>query len=223
MKKRQTDPLILRNAAMAIQCGITTGHLAPVFDLTERQIRGLRKKWDDGQDLAAIPKQGRPRSEAWVCAPCNNRDKARRDPVQTVTLLSREGGISWSTSSHVVGNLNLMSRAHQGRQKHTAKDKRQHLQRGRQPLRRLHWGRFVASAVVMVAFNVATMLPHDPFQARTKELASPPHALGCGLTCNCSFIRRSRAVRVFTPLLPHMAWQNRSYKSKGLRSGECAG
>ncbi len=40
-------------------------------------------------------------------------------------------------------------------------------------------GRFVASVVVTVALNVATMLLNDPFQARMKELAGPPHVLGC--------------------------------------------
>ncbi len=58
----KTDLLTLRNAAIehAFQCGITVGHLSHIFDLTEGQIYGLKKKWEDGQNLAPVPKQGRP-------------------------------------------------------------------------------------------------------------------------------------------------------------------
>ncbi len=113
------------------QCGITTGHLAHIFDHTERQIRDLRKKREGGQDGALIPKQGRRQSEARVHAQCNIRDKVRRDPVRTVAQLSKVVNISWFTSSRVMDHLNLRSRAHQRRQKVTARDKCQHLQRGR--------------------------------------------------------------------------------------------
>ncbi len=45
----KTDLLTWRNAEIerAFQCGITVGHLAHIFDLTDRQIYGLKKKWED--------------------------------------------------------------------------------------------------------------------------------------------------------------------------------
>ncbi len=62
----------------AFQCSVTVGHLAHFVDLTERQIYGLKKKWEDGQDLAQTPKPGRPRSEARVQAQHTFRDKVRQ-------------------------------------------------------------------------------------------------------------------------------------------------
>ncbi len=62
-----TGPLTWRNAAIecAFQCGITVGHLSHIFDLTERQIYGLKKMKEDRQNLL------------------NFRDKVRCDPLHT--------------------------------------------------------------------------------------------------------------------------------------------
>ncbi len=47
------------------------------------------KKWEDGQDLVLIPKQGRPQIAVRVHVQRSIRDKVRHDPVQPVAQLSR--------------------------------------------------------------------------------------------------------------------------------------
>ncbi len=121
----KTDLLSWRNEAIvrAFERNITTSDIAHIFDVTQRQVQRLQARWYKDGDIAPVRRPGRPRSAQRTRARRTMAEKVARDPLRTVADLSRESGISRTTGGRVMKELGLRSRAREGRQKLTARDK----------------------------------------------------------------------------------------------------